>query len=204
MTGGFQRRAVGDGVSPLMNVTPLVDVVLVLLIIFMVVAPQLGQDTEIDLPGIFNSDPDSQSGEPFKVTTQGGGHYNFQGQLYDLDGIIATLEAEHTLDPLRRLVLRADAQVRYADVREFQRRLEEVGFPGMAYMVNERHREEDPSFADLGQDGNPDPVVTASPDSLATDGAPLALTPPPSAAEGTGAAMSSPTPLAEDGAQPWQ
>ena len=41
-----------------MNVTPLVDVVLVLLIIFMVVAPQLEQDVQVNLPGIFNPDPD--------------------------------------------------------------------------------------------------------------------------------------------------
>ncbi len=202
MTGGLARRAAAVGVAPSMNVTPLVDVVLVLLIIFMVVAPQLAQDTEVDLPGIFNSDPDAQSGEPFKVTTQGGGHYHFQGQLYDLDGIIATLEAEHTLDPLRRLVLRTDVQVRYGDVREFQRRLEEIGFPGMAYMVNERHREEDPSF------GDSEPAVISSPDPLAVDGAPPALAPPtPLVSEGAEAAMSTPapaTPATEDGVQPWQ
>ena len=42
------------GVTPQMNVTPLVDVVLVLLIIFMVVAPRLDQDIAVELPGIFN------------------------------------------------------------------------------------------------------------------------------------------------------
>ena len=39
-------------VRPEMNVTPLVDVVLVLLIIFMVVAPRLEQDVQVNLPGI--------------------------------------------------------------------------------------------------------------------------------------------------------
>jgi biopolymer transport protein ExbD len=198
MTGGLQRRAVGGGVSPLMNVTPLVDVVLVLLIIFMVVAPQLAQDTEVDLPGIFNSDPDTQSGEPFKVTTQNGGHYHFQGQLYDLDGIIATLEAEHTLDPLRRLVLRTDTQVRYANVREFQRRLEEIGFPGMAYMVNERHREEDPTF------GGSEPTAISA-DALTVEGtSPAPPAPAPLVSDGTDAVMPTPAFPAADGGQPWQ
>jgi biopolymer transport protein TolR len=196
MTGGLERRVQAAGVSPLMNVTPLVDVVLVLLIIFMVVAPQLAQDTEVDLPGIFNSDPDTQSGEPFKVTTQTGGHYHFQGQLYDLEGIIATLEAEHSIDPLRRLVLRADAQLRYADVREFQRRLEEIGFPGMSYMVNEKHREEDPSFNDTEQ------AASASPEPLGVDGTTPSSSPVPLASDD--AAMATPAPLAGDGAQPWQ
>jgi hypothetical protein len=92
-------------------------------------------------------------------------------------------------------VLRADSQVRYAAVREFQRRLEEVGFPGMAYMVNEKHREEDPSFAD--------PEATA-PDPLAAEGVvPEASPPAPLASDGTDA-MSTPAPPAGDGAQPWQ
>jgi len=202
MTGGLQRRVAADGVTPLMNVTPLVDVVLVLLIIFMVVAPQLAQDTEVTLPGIFNADPDAQSGEPFKVTSQRGGQYHFQGQLYDLEGIIATLQAEHAADPLRRLVLSADAQLRYADISEFQRRLEEVGFPGMAYMVNERHRAEDPTF------GTTD---TAAPDAPAGVGDPLAagdaappVAPIPLTTESPDAGLSAPAPISADGAQPWQ
>ena len=41
--------------------TPLVDVVLVLLIIFMVVAPRMDQDVPVDLPGIFNPDPEVET-----------------------------------------------------------------------------------------------------------------------------------------------
>ncbi len=198
MTGGLQKRVAADGVTPVMNVTPLVDVVLVLLIIFMVVAPQLAQDVSVDLPGIFNADPDTQSGEPFKVTTQRGGQYHFQGQLYDLDGIIATLEAEHAADPLRRLVLRADAQLRYADVREFQRRLEEVGFPGLSYMVNERHREGDPTFEAV------EPAL-AAPDPLAGDSSTAPqLSPAPLASDSADATVSAPAPIAEDCVQSWQ
>ncbi|MCC7541161.1 MAG: biopolymer transporter ExbD, partial [Deltaproteobacteria bacterium] len=46
--------------NPAMNVTPLVDVVLVLLIIFMVVAPMLENDVRVDIPSIFNIDPESR------------------------------------------------------------------------------------------------------------------------------------------------
>jgi biopolymer transport protein ExbD len=196
MTGGLDRRLALDSVAPVMNVTPLVDVVLVLLIIFMVVAPQLAEDASVDLPGIFNADPDT-SGEPFKVTTQRGGQYQFQGNLYDLDGIIATLEAEHAADPLRRLVLRADAQLRYADVREFQRRLEEIGFPGMSYMVNERHREEDPPF------GNAEEAL-AAPEGAAPAGTPAPVPSRRPASESSDGAVSSAAPLTGDGAQSWQ
>ena len=45
-----------------MNVTPLVDVVLVLLIIFMVVVPLMEKNAKIDIPGIFNVDPERKGG----------------------------------------------------------------------------------------------------------------------------------------------
>jgi biopolymer transport protein ExbD len=125
------RRSPDSGVRPTINVTPLVDVVLVLLIIFMVVIPQLDQDVQLDLPSIFNADPDVASGEPFKVHVKKAGEYHFKNVAYDLDGLINQLEAEHAANPQRRLVLRADAALRYGDTRTLQNRLREIGFPGI-------------------------------------------------------------------------
>ena len=74
MTSGYRRRAAtAPDVQPDINVTPLVDVVLVLLIIFMVVAPRLDQDVAVELPGIFNPDPDVKADEPFKVSVPKAG-----------------------------------------------------------------------------------------------------------------------------------
>jgi biopolymer transport protein ExbD/biopolymer transport protein TolR len=124
-----------------MNVTPLVDVVLVLLIIFMVVAPRLDQDVPVDLPGIFNPDPEVEtSADPLKVTVAKTGEYYIESQKYDLDGAIDHLSAEHAADPLRRLVLRADAKLTYGHMREIFARAQQVGFPGIALMVGERRR----------------------------------------------------------------
>jgi biopolymer transport protein ExbD len=130
------RRSPDSGVRPTINVTPLVDVVLVLLIIFMVVIPQLDQDVQINLPSIFNPDPETRNGEPFKIHVKQKGEYHFHNQVYDLDGLIDQLEAEHAANPTRRLVVRADATMRYGDTRELQNRLREIGFPGMAFGVN--------------------------------------------------------------------
>ena len=47
---------------------------------------------------------------------------------------------EYTLNPLRRVILRADSHLRYKDVRAIFNRVQEVGFPGVALMVGERHR----------------------------------------------------------------
>jgi biopolymer transport protein ExbD len=143
------RRSPDSGVRPTINVTPLVDVVLVLLIIFMVVIPQLDQDVQIDLPSIFNPDPETRNGEPFKIHVQRKGEYHFRNQVYDLDGLVAQLEAEHAANPTRRLLVRADATMHYGDTRELQNRLREIGFSGMAFGVNViDRREPDAAAAD--------------------------------------------------------
>ncbi len=130
-----------DDVQPDINVTPLVDVVLVLLIIFMVVAPRLDHDIPVDLPGVFNPDPDAKHAvEPIKVTVAKAGEYYIDGQKYDLDGAVAYLGTRHATDPLRRLALRADATLAYGDVREIFARCQAVGFPGMSLLVGERHK----------------------------------------------------------------
>ena len=140
-TRGWTRRVASRGVGPDINVTPLVDVVLVLLIIFMVVAPQMDQAVPVNLPGIFNPDPEVETAmDPVKLSVAKAGEYFIAEQQYDLEGAVAVLSAEHAAEPLRRLVLRADEKLTYGQVREILSRSQQVGFPGMSLMVGERHR----------------------------------------------------------------
>jgi biopolymer transport protein ExbD/biopolymer transport protein TolR len=130
-----------DDIWPDINVTPLVDVVLVLLIICMVVAPRLDQDIPVDLPGIFNPDPDIRGAiDPLKVTVAKAGEYYIEGQQYTLGGAIEYLGAQHDAEPSRRVVLRADATLTYGDVRDIFARCQQIGFPGMSLLVGERHK----------------------------------------------------------------
>jgi biopolymer transport protein ExbD/biopolymer transport protein TolR len=126
-----------------MNVTPLVDVVLVLLIIFMVVAPQLDQDVQVNLPGIFNVDPDVEGNvNPFKVSVAHANEFYVEEQQYDLKGIIEYLATQHAAEPDRRLLLRADSQLKYGSIRQFMGQVQAIGFPGLNFMVGERHRQD--------------------------------------------------------------
>jgi biopolymer transport protein ExbD/biopolymer transport protein TolR len=136
-----------------MNVTPLVDVVLVLLIIFMVVAPRMDQDVQVDLPGIFNPDPEVETSlDPLKVTVARTGEYYINDQKYGLDDAIEVLSSEHAAEPLRRLVLRADAKLSYGQMRDLFSRSQKVGFPGIALMVGEKNRTSRlPSAKDLAE-----------------------------------------------------
>jgi biopolymer transport protein ExbD/biopolymer transport protein TolR len=139
-----------------MNVTPLVDVVLVLLIIFMVVAPQMDQDVQVELPGIYNPDPETKTQvDPLKLSVAKKGEYYINEQMYDLDTAIDMLSAEHATDPHRRLVLRADSRLTYGDVRDILARAQKVGFPGMALMVGERHKSGTTSEGTAAAPGDP-------------------------------------------------
>jgi biopolymer transport protein TolR len=133
-------------VQPDINVTPLVDVVLVLLIIFMVVAPRMDQDVQVELPGIFNPDPDVKVADPLKISMAKAGEYHLGEQTFtDIEALTAQLSVEHENDPMRRLALRGDQGLKYGEVRALLAKTQELGFPGMSFMVGERHRAGEPA-----------------------------------------------------------
>jgi biopolymer transport protein TolR len=132
-------------VEPDMNVTPLVDICLVLLIIFMVVAPRMNQDIQVELPGIFNPDPDIKgSMDPLKITVPKAGEYYVNKGQEDLpttlDELAEYLKQLHDTDPYRKLVMRGDENLKYGDVRTVMARVQESGYPGISFLVGKRHR----------------------------------------------------------------
>jgi biopolymer transport protein ExbD len=153
--GWWRRRVRQDAVQPDINVTPLVDVVLVLLIIFMVVTPALQQDVPLDLPGVFNPDPESQNDiDPIKVSMPRAGEYVLDGERYDLEGLVPQLIDKHMSEPERRLVLRGDQKLKYAEVRTIMARIQQIGFPGVNFMVGDRHRSEAADEAPEAEDAS--------------------------------------------------
>lgn len=138
---GWAPRRANLVAPPDMNVTPLVDVVLVLLIIFMVVAPRLEDDIPVSLPGIYNPDPDTEaSSPPLIVTVKSAGEYYLDSSRHDLNDIVAKLSDAHAVNPLRRLELRADSRLKFKDIRELYNRAHAIGFPGVSFLVSQRYR----------------------------------------------------------------
>jgi biopolymer transport protein ExbD len=124
--------------TPVMNVTPLVDVVLVLLIIFMVIIPAMEKSARVDLPGIFNVDEEAKGKtDPFTLSLTQDGTMFFEQDRLEPDAFIAKLRDANQREPNRRLILRADRAARYADVRTLFKACQEVGFPGISLRVNE-------------------------------------------------------------------
>ncbi len=156
-------------VEPDINITPLVDICLVLLIIFMVVAPRMNQDIQVDLPGIFNPDPDIKgSMDPLKVTIPKAGEYYINKgsgaeELATLDGLTTFLKEQHDAEPFRKLVVRADANLKYGDVREIMARVQEIGFPGLSFLVGKRHRAGEEATSDAAAKELEVPAPAAQP-----------------------------------------
>jgi biopolymer transport protein TolR len=121
-----------------MNVTPLVDVVLVLLIIFMVVIPMMEKSAHVELPSIFNVDEEAKGKtDPFTLSLTADGSMFFEQEKLDKDNFATTLREANDREPRRRLVLRADRVAHYGDVRALFKQCQDIGFPGISLRVNE-------------------------------------------------------------------
>lgn len=125
---------------PEMNVTPLVDVVLVLLIIFMVIAPQMENGQRVELPGVFQPDPKSKSKlDPITVTLAPGGFIFLEKEpVADTAALEAQLKTIHEAEPDRRVVIKGDAAMPYGKMREAFALCQNVGFSGVSLMVSQR------------------------------------------------------------------
>ena len=121
-----------------MNVTPLVDVVLVLLIVFMIVIPAMTDGINLEIPAVAHVDEKTKDTGPKPVVLS----VNRSGRTFLDDAPIergelrGNLEAVHGANPRSRLVLRGDRGVRYAQVRELFAMAQRVGFPGVSLRVN--------------------------------------------------------------------
>jgi biopolymer transport protein TolR len=137
----MKSKWVGKGyrARPVMNVTPLVDVVLVLLIIFMVVIPAIEQGMAIEIPGIRNPDRKAESNlQAFTVTVTKDGAVWLDDQEIAWSKLEAHLKVAASKAPGKRVVLRGDKGATYGNIRRAYRVVQQVGFPGIAMKVNHR------------------------------------------------------------------
>jgi biopolymer transport protein TolR len=127
---------------PIMNVTPLVDVVLVLLIIFMVVIPAMDQAVEVQVPGIVHVDEKiDEKAKPFILSVTEKGEAYLEDEAIPAPQLEARLRAASRREPQRKLVLKGDVGLAYGHARRIYRVVQQVGFPGVSLRVNHRKTE---------------------------------------------------------------
>jgi biopolymer transport protein ExbD/biopolymer transport protein TolR len=126
--------------EPDINITPLVDVVLVLLIIFMVIAPAIVQGEHVDLPAIDRPDPKPRDIDPIEVTMAANGALIVEDERIQPAQLWDRLQKFHAADPKRALMLKSDSSLPYAKVRETFALVQKIGFKGVSLQVIERRQ----------------------------------------------------------------
>jgi biopolymer transport protein ExbD len=107
------------------NVTPLVDVVLVLLIIFMVVTPMLHRGVHVQLPETLHHEKKQDTGEQLVVTIRGDGAVFIETDRIQDENLVDRVKAE--LKKQRPVHVRADKSVTYGVVRKVLEKIHDAG-----------------------------------------------------------------------------
>ena len=113
------------------NVTPFIDVMLVLLIIFMVAAPLATVDVKVDLP-VSNAQPAPKPDAPVYLSIQADGAMLVNEQPVAPAGLGAAITAATGADQEQRIYLRADRTVTYETIMQAMNRLRAAGFVQIA------------------------------------------------------------------------
>lgn len=150
-----------DGPMAEMNVTPLIDVVLVLLVVFMVITPMLQTGLEVELPRV--SKHEEEDGVVNKVNAESfitvsvtkDGRWGVQQDLADKDSLISLINAELAKDGKRytdhiksglppedapqprKILIKADGVMEYGKVREVMDLISDGGWGDVRLAVNE-------------------------------------------------------------------
>jgi biopolymer transport protein TolR len=109
------------------NVTPFVDVMLVLLIVFMVTAPLLTVGVPIDLPETQAKQMEGDS-EPITVSIKADGKIYLQDAEVDADKLVATLQAIAKNGLNERVFVRGDKSADYGTIMRVMGRLNSAGY----------------------------------------------------------------------------
>jgi biopolymer transport protein ExbD len=114
--GGFQRA---QGPAPMaeINMIPLIDVMLVLLVIFIITAPLLTHAVKLDLPKA-SSQPNLTKPDHIAVSIGAGGELYWNGERVDRAGLRERLAAASRVRPQPEVHLRADRAARYQPIAE--------------------------------------------------------------------------------------
>jgi biopolymer transport protein ExbD len=128
--GGSPDEVKGD-----INVTPLVDVCLVLLIIFMVVTPMLQSGVDVLLPQGPHAEKKPGKEGDLTISIKPDGTV-FVGQDWIPDRNLATyLKAEHDKNPGRAVMLKADKRINFGKVRAVMKAANDANFTQVAIMT---------------------------------------------------------------------
>jgi len=125
------------GIKSEINVTPLVDVVLVLLIIFMVVTPMLQRGKDVNLPKARQTE-EAKGTDPLVLSVTREKTVWVESNLVDENALEKAVADAVRREPGRRLLVKGDDALKMGDVRRVMRRAHQGGARGVALAVQEK------------------------------------------------------------------
>ncbi|SDI66442.1 protein TolR [Lutimaribacter saemankumensis] len=136
--GGHRRRRRGGRARPMseINVTPFVDVMLVLLIIFMVAAPLMTVGVPVELPKTAANALPGEQEEPLAITITAEGVVMIQTTEVPRDELVNRLRAIAAERASDRVFVRADGAVPYAGVVQVMGALNRAGFSNIGLVTD--------------------------------------------------------------------
>ncbi len=135
-SGGGNRRGRRGGYRPMadINVTPLVDVMLVLLVVFMITAPLLTVAVPIDLPKA-QAQSIKQDKEPLVISIDATGSVYLQESRSELDVLVAKLKSVTGANPDARIFVRGDKGVPYGRIMQVMGTINAAGYTKVALVA---------------------------------------------------------------------
>ena len=132
--GGRRRRGGKRGPVSEINVTPLVDVMLVLLIIFMVAAPMMTVGVPIDMPET-SAKPLNSDTQPITVSVNPAGEIFLQETPITLEELVPKLEAIAKTGYNERIYVRGDTNANYGGVIKVMAQISAAGFKNIGLIT---------------------------------------------------------------------
>jgi len=136
--GGFNDNQ-NQGPMADINVTPMVDVMLVLLVIFIISAPLFTHAVKLDLPTA-SSAPAPEKPETVTISIDGPGKLYWNDQAVDASALDARLAAAAARQPQPELQLRADKATRYEIIAEVMSAAQSAGLTKLGFVTDPKKK----------------------------------------------------------------
>jgi biopolymer transport protein ExbD len=131
----FSSGSGGGGPMAEINVTPLVDVMLVLLIIFMITAPLMAHKVKIELPEAELLDRKDEPGRPITLALKEDGEIFWNDEKVQMAVLESQLAVEAQKKPQPRIDIRADKTTKYKLINEVVKTAKNVGIAKVGFVA---------------------------------------------------------------------
>lgn len=135
---GMSAGGGGGGPMADINVTPLVDVMLVLIIIFMVITPVLTSGVAVALPKAESGDESQDVGQHINISVKSDESLFVEEKESSVDELISDVNDEYAKDGARSLLIKADRRLTWKSVHAVMQRLHDNGMSTMLLAVEKQ------------------------------------------------------------------